>query len=215
VGPGISQGVQQQGFVTGGLFSNPQYLCGFQAGVVVDWMFNENFGVFALNPSFGQLRFQAGYFAFDCNEFGIWGTVNLDTAHKKAFEIPVAFRAVSQASLFWRHIFDSCAETMVWVGFPYQKGLMAHGKRAGQYIVGGSFSVPLTSCLSVEAHGVYMGPTKTRSSPRFMNYDANVCIGLTYAFGNGSNNCCQIRVARPYLPVANNSNFLVDTNLND
>ena len=214
-GPGLPNGVQQQGFVTGGIFSNPQYLCGFQAGLVVDWMFNKNLGVFALDPSIGQLRLQAGYFVYECNEIGLWGTIDLQTAHKSAFEIPVSFRAISQVNLFWRHIFESCAETVLWVGLPYRNGLMSHGKRAGQYIIGGSFNVPLTSCLSVEAHGVYMGPTKSYSSPRFQSYDANICVGITYAFGSGSNSCCAINIAKPYMSIANNSNFLVDTSLND
>lgn len=215
VGPGSSSDVQQQGFLTGGVYHQTPWCDGFQGGVVVDWMFNKNFSVFALDPSFGQLRLQAGYLFNGSDELGFWGTVYLNTNHKVAFQIPVSYRAIGQVSLFWRHLFENCAETMVWVGLPYRKGLMVPGKRAGQYLVGASFSVPLTSSLSIEGHGVYMGPTGNKSSNRFQNDDVNICIGLSYAFGPGAGNCCETRQARPYMPVANNSNFLVDTNLSD
>lgn len=214
VGPGSSGSVQQQGFVTAGLFSESLWECGLRGGLVVDWMFNRNFGVFAQSPSFGQLRLQLGYLLNPCNEFGFWGTVYLHTDHKTAFAIPVSYRAIDQVNLFWRHYFENCAETMLWAGIPYNRGLMFHKKTPGQYIVGGSLRVPLTSCLSVDAHGAYMGPRGNHSSPRFQNYDANICIGLSYAFGVAGG-CCEMDPIGPYLPVANNSNFFVDTNLND
>lgn len=210
VGPGNPNGVQQQSFVTAGLFYETPYWSGIQAGVVVDWMFNKNFGVFALNPNFGQVRYQAGYLV-DCeNEWGVLGTCNIHTDHRKAFEVPISFRAIDQVSLFWRHFFETSAETMIWVGVPYRKSLMFPGKRAGQYLVGASFRLPLTSCLMAEAHGVYMGPSGNFASRKYRNNHANICMGITYVFDL----CGEIQ-ARPYLPLANNSNFLSDTNLND
>jgi len=207
--------VQSQGFITTGLFYKTPCLSGLQAGVVLDWMFNENFGVFGLDPNFGQLRFQAGYLLNGCQEFGILGTTNLRTAHETAFEIPISYRAVAQVSLFWRRFFRNCSEAMFWVGIPYNESLMFSGKRSGQYIAGAALRAPLTSSLSLEAHGVYMGPPGNSSVPHFVNYSANVCIGLSYAFGTGSKERCDQWLARPYLPVANNSNFLVDASLND
>lgn len=215
VASGISNGVQQQGFVTAGVFTRAQELCGFQAAAVVDWMFNDNFGVFALSPSLGQLRLHLGYLLNDSDEIGLWGTCNLNTVHERAFGIPVTFRAISQVSLFWRHIFENCAEAEVWVGLPCEKSLMFHGKRAGQYILGACFSAPVTSQLSVKGYGSYMGPTGNSVSRRFQNYNANVAIGLSYAFGMGCDNNCEAWMARPFLPVANNSSFFVDTSLNN
>jgi hypothetical protein len=104
---------------------------------------------------------------------------------------------------------------MVWAGVPYGKSLMFSGKRAGTFIVGGSFYAPLTTYLSVEGRGMYMGPQKNEGSPHFQSYGANICIGLSYAFGYDGDGCCERAQARPYLPLANNSNFLVDTSLND
>lgn len=216
VGSENPNGVQQQGFLTGGAFyTTPCCTSGFQAGAVVDWMFNRNFGVFGLNPNFGQVRFQGGYLFNASDEIGIWGTAYLSKNHKSTFQIPVSFRAINQVNLFWRHLFCNCAETMVWAGIPYSKSLMFSGKRAGKYIVGASFSVPLTASLAVEGHGMYMGPNGNHASPRYKSYGANICIGITYAFGCNKDDCCALWQARPYLPVANNSNFLVDSSLND
>lgn len=206
--------VERQGFATGGIFYKTPCSSGFQGGAVIDWMFNHNFGVFGLNPSFGQARLQAGYLFSGCNELGVWGTIRLRTDHKDFFEIPVSFRAIGQASLFWRHFFSNCAETMVWVGLPYDKSLMFSGKRAGKFVAGISFSVPLCASLSIEGHGMYMGPGRKELTPRFYNHGANISIGITYTFGK-DNDCNMNWQASPYLPIANNSNFLVDTSLND
>lgn len=207
--------VQNQGFVTGGFFYKTPCSSGLQAGIVLDWMFNDNFGVFGLDPNFGQLRFQAGYLLNGTQEFGLLGTTNLHTAKKSAFEIPISYRAVAQISLFWRYFFQNCSEMMIWAGIPYNESLMFPGERAGQFIVGTALRAPLTPCLSLEAHGVYMGPQGDFATPPFMNYSANICIGLSYSFGVGSQKPYKRWEAHPYLPAANNSNFLVDASLNN
>lgn len=215
LGGSNSGSVQQQGFLTGGAFYRAPCCNGFQGGAVVDWMFNKNFGVFGLNPSIGQFRFQAGYLFCGTDEIGVWGTANINTDHKDAFQIPVSFRALGQASLYYRHLFENSAEAMVWAGLPYRKSMMFSGKRAGRYLVGASFRAPLTSCLSVEGHGVYMAGQGNSYSHRFQNDAVNVSIGINWAFGAGSCDCFELWQARPFMPVANNSNFLVDTSLND
>lgn len=217
VGSGHNGSVQQQGFLTAGLFSTSPYpvRSGVQAAFVIDWMFNRNFGVFGVNPSFGQLRFQVGYFLNRCSEFGIWGTASIHKDHKETFEIPISFRAIDQVSLFWRYNFDNCAETMLWIGVPYRRSLMFPDHTPGTFILGGSFSVPLNSCLSVVGHGVYVGPRGNSQSPRFRNTATNICIGVNYRFGLGDKADCECSTWHSYIPIANNSNFLVDTNLND
>lgn len=213
---GIPNSVQQQGFMTVGLFH--EKLCryyGFQSSLVLDWMFNKNFGVFALNPSCGQLRLQIGYLLNTCNELGVWGTLNVNTDHETFFEIPIAFRAISQVNLFWRHFFEGCAEATFWAGLPYKKSLMFPGERPGKYILGASVRVPLTSCLDLDAHAVYMSPRGNLASPRFANDAVNICLGFTYIFGGCADCDGDFQTARPYLSIANNSNFLMETNLSD
>ncbi len=208
-----SNGVQQQFFITTGISGQAFCNSDFNFGLVFDDMINKNFGELAESPNLSQIRFQVGYLLCCTDEFGFWGTAHTNTAHKNSSGIGVRYRAINQINLFWRHFFENCAYTMVWAGTPYQKSLMSSSGRAGNYIVGASFSVPLNHCFSIDGHASYMGGRSFHSQFRSLNYASNVCIALTYAFGAGY--CgCEETCSAPYLPVANNSNFLADTSLN-
>lgn len=201
-------GTQQQGFVTAGLSWRTPCSSGFNIGLAYDWMWNKNLGVFRVDANVDQLRYQAGY-QFCCNdEIGLWGTFHLRTAYRESQEVPVAFRAISQLNLFWKHIYANCAETKVWVGAPVSSSMMFDSGRSGQFIVGGSFYAPLAYRLGLEGHASYMHPHSADDDLRSSLYGANIYIGLTYAIG-GSGYC-----KKPYLEIANNSNFYLDTDLN-
>lgn len=182
---------------------------GVNAGLVYDLMVNREFGVFALNPTLGQLRGQIGYLIQGGNEVGAWGTFDTQTSHQETSYIPVKFRAVCQANLFWTHYFKNRAQTTVWAGTPYRRGLMYSSGRAGNYIFGASFRAPLTQCLSIIGHGAYMGAHSDPVAQEARSYAANVCFGINYSFGGTHAG------ERPYMMLADNSNFLVDTNLNE
>ena len=205
---GNTKAFQQQAFLTGGLFRMTPGCSGFNAGIVYDVMFNKRLGVFAVNPTFGQLRGQLGYLIKGGNEVGVWSTINTCVAQREADEIPVKFRAVSQVNLFWSHYFKNKAQMQLWAGTPYRRGLMYTSGRAGRYIFGASFKAPLTTSLSVVGHGSYMAAASGPAFQESKNYAANVSFGLNYSFGGCKSG------QRPYLPLADNSNFLVDTNLN-
>jgi hypothetical protein len=204
----VGGSVQHQIFVTAGISRETSCPSGLNYGLVYDWLWTKNYGVFALDPIIDQLRFQAGYTVGGCNEFGLWGTLDLRTSEHAFFFIPIRYRAISQINAFWRHTFNNCAETIVWAGAPYKKGLMFSTGRAGEFIIGGAFRAPLTSRLAVEGRAVYMNPNAPSGFFGPKNYVANVCLELKYAFGVGTD------VKRPYMPLANSGNFLVDTNLN-
>jgi hypothetical protein len=206
---GNRKALQQQGFLTVGLFRVTPYCSGFNGGIVYDVMFNKHFGVFALDPIIGQLRAQTSYLIQGSNELGVWGTVDTQTSHKETSEIPVKFRAVCQANLFWTYYYKNRAQTTLWAGTPYRKGLMFTSGRAGRYIVGASFKAPLTQAWSVVGHATYMAAHPGPAAQESQNYAANVCFGINYSFGG-----CKAG-QRPYLPLADNSNFIADTNLND
>lgn len=97
---------------------------------------------------------------------------------------------------------------MLWLGMPYQRGLMYTDGRAGQFIVGAQFSVPMTPSLSIDGHGSYMSPRGARGVIPSKNYGANLCFGVTYSFGKR-----QIEKSA-YMTMANNTNFMADTNQN-
>lgn len=202
-----SKSVQQEAFVTLGVFHKTEAASGLNAAVVYDFCFNAKAGVFGLSPTMQQVRGQIGYLIKKKNELGVWGTYGTTTSHKSYSGIPVEFRAISQVSLYWRHIFKNQGETMIWGGTPYRKGLMFDSGRPGNYVVGASFRAPLTSSFSLDGHGMYMGARSGSASSESKNYAANVAIALTYSFGGKKAG------ARPYMPVANNSNFIADTSL--
>jgi len=206
--PGNTKALQQQGFLTLGLFRRTAECSGFNAGLVYDFMFNKQFGVFALDPYLTQLRGQFAYLFRGGNELGVWATVNTNVSHREFSETPVKFRAISQVNLFWGHHFKNKAETLFWAGTPYRRGLMYSSSRAGRYLIGASFRAPLTKALSLIGHGVYMASTSGPATQESRNYAANICFGVNYSFGGSKVG------QRPYLSLADNSNFLVDTNQN-
>jgi len=200
-----NKSLQTQAFATLGLFRIAPERRGISAGVAYDWMINQNFGLFAVSPNIAQMRAQLGYSLCGCDELGLWTAWHVHTSHQESEQIPLLFRAVNQVNFFWYHSFKNQAQFTLWAGSPFGEGLLfSPAKRAGTYLFGARFKAPLTASLSVVGHGAYMGP---HESPN--NSASNVCLGLTYSFGGIPS------TQGPYLPLADNSNFLVDTNVNN
>ena len=200
--------LQQQGFITTALSRETSSFSGVNFGVAYDWMLNKSLGVFAVNPFISQVRAQLGYLIHGNNEIGAWATINTNTSHKTSENMPIKFRAVSQANIFWTYHFQNKAFTTLWAGTPYRRGLMYSSGRAGTYLVGTRFQAPLTNRLNIFGHGMYMGSRKSLSSSTSKNYAADVCFGIAYAFGKG------VVKDSSYVSIANNSNFIIDTNAN-
>lgn len=203
-----SKSLEQQGFATIAATWLTDSACGWNAGVAYDWMFNKNFGLFAVDPSLDQIRGQVGYLFNGGNELGVWATYGIRTAHEHSQQIPLRFRGISQVNLFWVHYFDTCGYLMFWAGTPYRRGLLYTSGRPGTYTFGLQFSVPVSQSFSIEGHGSYMGARGGSGVTPSKNYGANLYLGLTYSFGKR-------RVMKsPYMTLGNNSNFMVDTNQN-
>jgi hypothetical protein len=199
---------QQQGFLTLAASRQTPNPSGWNVGLAYDWMLNKNFGLFATNPSFDQIRGQFGYSIRSGNELGFWGTYGIRTISKEAQHVYLRFKGISQVNLFWAHYFKSHGYAMIWLGSPYQRGLMYKQGRAGRFIIGAQFSVPVTPSLSIDGHGSYMDPRGGSGILPSTNYGADLCFGITYSFG-------QRRMDKsPYMTLANNTNFMADTNQN-
>ena len=205
---GNTKALQQQGYLTFGFFRQTPSSSGVNAGVVYDVQFNKEFGVFSLNPIIAQVRGQLGYVIVGRNEVGAWASYDTQTSHKESQELPVTFRPISQANIFWAHYFKNTAQTMLWAGTPYRRGLMNASGRAGRYILGANFRAPLSKAFSIVGHAAYMAANSGPATQESKNYAANICFGLNYAFGG-----CKAG-QRPYMALADNSNFLVDSNVN-
>lgn len=205
-----SKQLQQQAFITGGVYRFTPSCSGINFGVVTDQMFNKNAGVFGLNPSFGQLRAQLGYLVDGRNEFGLWGTLGYASSHKELSGIPIRFKAINQASVFWAHYFKNCASTMIWLGIPYSRSLFFNSGRSGDYLFGARAAAPLACGWNLTGSFAYMSPRHAFGSDSPSQVDAcNVSIGINYAFGS------QKIGKQPYMSLADNSNFLVDTNFSN
>jgi hypothetical protein len=203
-----SKTLQQQGFITIASSWQTKSRSGWNAGVAYDWMLNKNFGLFAVDPRFDQVRGQLGYLFKGGNELGAWAAYGIQTDHKHSQNIPLKFRGISQVNLFWSHYFKTHGYAMLWVGTPYRRGLRYTSGRAGRFIIGAQFSIPVTHSLSIEGHGSYMDPREGSGVVPAKNFGANLYFGITYAFGKR-------RIAKsPYMTLANNTNFLADTNQN-
>lgn len=198
---------QQQAFLTTALYRRTSCDSGINGGIAYDWMWNKNAGVLSIDHDLSQLRFRGGYICHQENEWGIWGTINLNTAHKRSQGLSVSFRAISQLSLYWEHYYENCARTMIWVGLPYKKSLLFSSGRVGQFLIGADFRVPLTCSWGIEGHACYMHGHSAHGALKQRNYAANIYVGLTWAFGD----VCDC--AAPYFSLGNNSNFIVDTSL--
>jgi hypothetical protein len=203
-----SKTFEQQGFLTVAASWQTPNPTGWSAGVAYDWMFNKNFGVFAVNPFFDQVRAQFGHLFRGGNELGLWGSYGIQKSHKESQNIPLKFRGISQVNLFWSHYFKTHGYAMIWAGTPYRRGLKYTSGRAGLLILGAQFSAPVTDFLSIDGHASYMVPRGRAGIIPSKNCGANLYFGLTYSFGKR-------RIEKsPYMTLANNTNFMADTNQN-
>ncbi len=198
--------LERQGFVTAGASTS---MCDFNAGIAYDCQFVKHFGIYDLSFHVDQLRLQGGY-QFCSEEVGVWGTVRLSKSSKTALGIPVNFKAVNQVNLFWSHYFDNCSIATIWLGSPYGNSLRHGSNRAGDFTAGFELRAPLTENLFADAHGAYMRAKHAHGDHQSRNYAANICVGLTYLFGD----CCS-RARTSYMSIGNNSNFFIDSNINE
>lgn len=201
--------LEQQAIITAGLYRVTSLDSGVNAGLVYDLMINTAYGVFALNPTLGQLRAQVGYQMKSENELGFWGALGVQTAYKSIDDLPVKFRSIAQANLYWTHYYQNKGQTMIWIGFPCSTSLYFPSGPAGQFLCGVRFSAPLSNRLSIIGHGSYMAPHWGTIADTASSYGANITFALNYSFGNSES------VYRPYMPIADNSNFIVDTSANN
>ena len=76
---------------------------------------------------------------------------------------------------------------------------------------GASLVAPLSDRLALYANGSYMHPSATASGLAAIEAGYDVSIGIAWYFGCHARNCgLQGKTTVPYMPVANNTNFLVD-----
>jgi hypothetical protein len=204
---------QQQVFFTLGAFKKATECCSWSFGVVHDWMVNQAWGAFAVNPTVGQWRAQISYATSACNEFGAWGTLrDRGDTNLEGLGNPISTRSINQVNAFWHHKWAFCADSWIWAGLPQQSRLdPVEGGSLGDFLVGGNVIAPLSDYLALYANMQYMHPSAAAGSIGSGEAAWNVSIGLQYYVGGTARtstvagNCWL-----PLMPVANNGSFLVD-----
>jgi hypothetical protein len=204
---------QQQTFITTGFYRKAGEDRQLSFGLVYDWMVNENWGVYATTPTLGQWRAQVEWAVSDCNAFGMWGCVR-DNVSRQLYlrQTLVASRAVSQANFFWHHEFCCTkADSYLWTGCTQNDRLNGDGSLS-DWVIGASVEVPLSSRLALYANAQYVHPTAAASTTAAVEDCYNVGMGIVWYFGGHACDRSITNKYGPYMPVANNSTFLVDQN---
>ncbi|HXT58648.1 MAG TPA: DUF6666 family protein [Pirellulales bacterium] len=203
-------GVQQQIFITTGFFHRGNDGQRFSYGLVYDWMINNNYGASAVPPTLGQWRGQAEWAFSSFNSLGIWATVRDKGFNRQAPENALQISPLSQLDFFWHHKYAQGADSWFYLGLPTQKKLGGPGT-LGEFIMGGSAQVPISPQLAMYANAMYMWPSASSGAVAATQDAYNVGFGLAWYPGLNArtrtvNGGCWL----PYLPLANNGNFLVD-----
>jgi hypothetical protein len=202
---------QQQAFVTTGFFRKAGECQHLSFGMVYDYMLNNNWGEFASAPTLGQWRSQVEWAFNDCNALGMWGCVRDRLSRQNVDDTDITTRPISQINTFWHHKFqESCANTFLWFGFTQRDRLNGEGS-LGDWVVGTSFEVPVSCRLALYGNAQYMHPSAAASPIASIESDWNVGMGFVWYFGGNARSCAiNGKCWLPYMPVANNSTFLVE-----
>jgi hypothetical protein len=215
VGGESAAGCQQQTFVTTGFFRKARGDQRLSFGLVYDWMYNTNWGLYGTDPRLGQWRGQIEYSLNACNGVGVWGAQR-DLGSSLALAQGIAdinSRAISQLNVFWHHKFcESCADSWLWVGIPDHGRLdpLEDGS-LGDWTIGAAVQVPLSRRVALYANGSYMHPSAAAGEIGSQETFWDVSMGVAWYFGGNARSCAiNGKCWTPWLPVANNSNFLVE-----
>jgi hypothetical protein len=189
-----------QSFTTVGLFQRTDW--GLNWAVVYDFLFEDYYDNFDL----GQFRAKVG-FALSCtDEIGARGTIATESDHGTFGAIPLTLRPISQASAFWRHTWENCSQTTVWIG-----GCPGHGEvnvalgdlhPTGPCVVfGADLHIPLSDSWAIFGEANFLTPADTGTVDAY--------LGFAYYFGGTAHGFRQ-RQYSPVLPVADSTSFAVD-----
>jgi hypothetical protein len=188
---------RNQYFFTAGLFHRPECGCGWQGGLVWDYLSDQFVDDFTLS----QLRGDLSY-VFNCHEIGFWFTAGV--SDKKLFsstdttETTIRYKPIDLYAFYYGHRFCNGGEGRIWGGFT--------GGTGG--LVGADFSVPVSDKLSLESGFNYAIPHRVDGSdvpPESWSLTINL---VWHPFS-----CAHASYCSPYRPlfnVADNGSFMVD-----
>lgn len=213
--PDEASAQQEQFFITTGFFRRAGNGSNWSGGLVYDMMINDNWGVFSDEPYLTQWRGQMAYALSACNEIGVWGTMRDrgDSQVSNLFGGTTRYRAVEQYNLFWHHNYECGADSWIWMGVVNDDDSLAATGGTYDWTLGGRFIAPMTDYWALTGDLQYVNPSSP-TGPIAAREDAwFVSFGLVYFPGGAARNRSVAgRCSIPYMPVANNGNFVVDSN---
>jgi hypothetical protein len=204
---------QTQGFLTMGLFRKAQPESPWAAGLVFDWMVNNNFGVFNESPTLNQWRYQVGYDVNDTNEIGVWGAVHGQDSNRfvNSHFNTVTWQAMDQINVFTRHKWPFGADTSFWIGAPLGDRLK-DGASLGSFIAGARGDLPLSNSMSLYTLVTYMRPAVGAGPAGGEQDEWSFAVGLAIYPRHDARTPTVAREGwSPLLPVASNGVFFVDS----
>jgi hypothetical protein len=189
-----------QNFTTVGVFQRTAF--GLNWGLGYDYLCEHYYSGLDLT----QWRAQVGYAINDNNEFGVWGTKADRGDQATVAGASFHLHAISQANLFWRHIWPNEIVTRVWGGLADEHGtfvlvLPDHNTSHVPFVFGAELYVPLTERLAIFGEANFVTP-----------YDSGTVtatLGIAIYPRPFARQTARSRFA-PMLPVANNPTFGVD-----
>jgi hypothetical protein len=207
---GAQADAQQQVFVTTGIFRRADFNRPISFGLVYDQMLNSGFGAYRQSPALGQLRIQVAYAFSARDEVGFEGALRLNSSVRG---VPgggtVEYRGISQGQLFWHHKWGpGKTDTWVWTGVPSAYRLNGDNSFETN-IYGYRSETPLTDRVGL--FSTFQGLRPTGGVSHHSIYDFMVGMSF-YPARNARSTTVAGRSWMPYMPVANNSSFLVDSN---
>lgn len=202
----IDDTVEQQIFLTAGLYSRSDVCCGDRISwaIVYDHMYDDGWGTFANNNvNLGQVRGMFGYAWNECNEFGVWATTRAhqDTANVATPVATATIRAVDQVNAFWHHNYEFGGDTWLYLGT---------ADSPSSWTLGLSAQAPLNDRAALFANCNYYVPGSATGSAGGTEEIWNVSLGVSwYLGGKASNGSVSGHKGLPLMPVANNGTFAV------
>lgn len=189
-----------QSFTTVGLFQRTPW--GIKWGIGHDFLFENYYDNFDL----GQWR---GVVAFNLtakDEIGTWFAISGGAEDQLVAGTPVQVRAITQGSVYWRHIFASYAQITGWVGAAESHGeivlVFPDNPAVTQRLVfGAEVRCPLNDWMALFGQANFITPVETGTVDAY--------LGIALYPARTARKTIVSRYA-PVMAVASNPTFAVD-----
>lgn len=220
----VTEALERQLFVTGGLFKRSQIACGDRIswGVVYDYLDAENWGEETDNISLSQLRYRFGLAINECHEVGLWGTWSLMPDRTTNLGNGVRVRARRQMHLFAQQNWDFGANTMLYGGLADGPiGVLGNedAPNLSELVVGMRGHAPLNcnTALFANVHWILPGTSpgdqnNNGTDNSYAEQAWNISFGIVvYPGGRAVAETVSGWATMPLMPVADNGTFSVNT----